>query len=206
MLKSINIGGDTMKDMIKNNPIEYMAKYLLDRNIKYIKDELDGIPRITTALRGFDNCPQSVIECSASHYEGKNAVELRVYYGEDTRKIVRNSKYVNELYRLLNFINAKVFVENNDGSNGTVYMPSYIIQPRFYLIDEFYDLTATILMDDSIFFEMPLEVADFITITIPSLLDKLAIYIFGVLLGHIPVEYAITLIKSDLLGEKMWEE
>ena len=54
--------------------------------------------------------------------------------------------------------------------------------------------------------EHVLEVADFITITIPSLLDKLAIYIFGVLLGHIPVEHAITLIKSDLLGEKMWEE
>ncbi len=48
--------------MIKNNPIEYMAKYLLDRNIKYIKDEFDGIPRITTALRGFDNCPDNTVE------------------------------------------------------------------------------------------------------------------------------------------------
>ena len=50
------------------------------------------------------------------------------------------------------------------------------------------------------FFELaPLEIEDFVTIGVPSLLEELAPYFFGVLLGSMTSELAIQYINKNLL-------
>lgn len=116
--------------------------------------------------------------------------------------VVADSKYLAEAYKLINFINSHVWPKNQDGADGRVYGSSYLIQPRFYITDE-YDITATIVADYSLSIEIaPLELADFITAAIPELLESLAPYIFGVVVGSLRLEDAIQGIKHNVLFEE----
>ena len=102
----------------------------------------------------------------------------------------------------MDFINSHVWSENQDGADGRVYGSSYLIQPRFYITDE-YDITATIVADYSLSIEIaPLELADLITAAIPELLESLAPYIFEVVVGSLRLEDAIQGIKHNVLLEE----
>ena len=62
-----------------------------------------------------------------------------------------------------------------------------------------------VVMEEDCFWVAPLEIQDFITAGLPSLLEELAPYIFGVLLGNLTAEDAIGYIKQNILGEKTEE-
>lgn len=102
----------------------------------------------------------------------------------------------------MNFLNAQVFPKNMDGADGSVYAPSYLITPRFYMTEDgCNDITATIVMDKDFYMMAPLEISDYISIALPWLMDKLSFYVFGVLIGKNDVLHAIHLIRRDILLE-----
>ena len=80
-----------------------------------------------------------------------------------------------------------------------MYNPSYLLQPRFYLMEGSYDVTATVFIDEDMFWVAPLEWLDFISAGLPMLMDDLSPYIFGVLTGEIEVDIAIKHIEHLFL-------
>lgn len=175
--------------------------YLKERNIYFFEDFLEGTSRITMSFVGFRNSPSEKIEACIYFYE-ESTLEIRVYYAEPGPQIVKTSEYQSELYRLINFVNARVFTRNMDGAGNTLYRPSYLVQPRIYISEDgCYDITATIVMEEDFFKLAPLEIEDLVTIQLPKLLEELAPYFFGVLLGNVTSELAIQYIKKNLLRE-----
>lgn len=181
------------------NPKQHFVSYLKERNIYYEEDVFEGIPRITMEFTGFKHCPSERIEACVYFHE--DAIELRVYYANPGPEVAKESKHISDLYRLLNFMNATLFPKNMDGAEGTVYCPSHLVSPRFYLTEDYgFDITATVVMDKDFFSASLLEIEDYITVALPWLMGEMAPFIFGVLLGNTNVEYAIKLIKLHILG------
>lgn len=176
---------------------KYILAYLREHSIYniHIEDECAGVT--TMSFGGYPNSPSGRIE--ACIYWHPTAFESRVYYAEPGPSVVADSKYLAEAYKLINFINSQVWPQNRDGADGR---SSYLIQPRFYLTDE-YDITATIVADYSLSMEIaPLELANFITAALPELFESLAPYIFGVVVGNLQLEDAIQGIKHNVLFEE----
>ena len=175
--------------------------YLKERNIYFFEDFSEGTPRITMSFEGFQNSPSKRIEACVWFY-GDSTLEARVYYAEPSPQIVERSGHLPEIFRLLNYLNARVFVRNADGVENEFYKPSYLLQPRFYMTeDNCFDITATVVMEGDFFWIAPLEIEDFITAGLPSLLEELAPYIFGVILGNISVDVGIQYIRKNIFGE-----
>lgn len=187
--------------MIKNSK-EHIHSYLKERNIYHEHDSYEGTPRITMVFNGYQNSPSKRIESCIYFYKDVEVLEARVYYAEPGPQVVKeNVERLPALYRLLNNINACVFVKNMDGIGNELYSPSYLLQPRFYLTeDDCNDITATIVMEEEFFWVAPLEIEDFITAALPTVMDQLSKYIYGVLIGSIGVDTAITCIRQQILG------
>lgn len=133
----------------------------------------------------------------------ENSMEVRVYYSELGAEICKKSKHLPELYRLMNYINARLWVGVSDGMDGVLYQSQYLISPRFYITeDEMQDITATMLIPYTHFEMDVLELEDFITAALPSLLNSLSVPVFLLLEGRITVEEAIDMVGLEILGEK----
>lgn len=87
--------------------------------------------------------------------------------------------------------------------DGALYQSQYLISPRFYVTeDEIQDITATMLIPYTHFELDMLEMEDFITAALPSLLDGLSVPVFLLLAGRITAEEAIDMVGLEILGEK----
>ena len=74
--------------------------------------------------------------------------------------------------------------------------------PRMYLtVDGFYDITITTIINYDFWEVAPIETADYMTAYCPELLDRLALPVFGVLLGQITCDEAVMYIKEKILLE-----
>ena len=103
----------------------------------------------------------------------------------------------------MNYINARLWVSASDGLEGALYQSQYLISPRFYVTeDEMQDITATMLIPYTHFELDMLELEDFITAAIPSLLDGLSMPVFLLLEGRITTEEAIDIVRVDIIGER----
>lgn len=189
---------------MKKSSNEYIISYLKERNIYFKEDVFEGTPRITTSFSGYPNSPSKRIESCIYFYSEASAIEVRVYYALPGPSIVEQGKErLSELFRLLNFVNAAVFVKNMDGVGNEFYSPSYLLQPRFYLTEDgCNDITATVFFEEDMFWVAPLEILDFITAGLPTLMDQLSPYLYGVLYGNIHANLAINYIKHFILGEE----
>lgn len=178
-----------------------MTAYLKERNIKFFEHLHDGDSCIVMAFTGYTTCPDSTLECSIEFYE--SCMECRVYFTENASGwIKKRSDDLLDMYRLLNFINARVWPFSHDGLGGKLYAPHHLQTPRIYITEDGnYDLTATTVIDYDHYEMAPLETEDYCTTTIPELMSKLSLPIFLLLMKEIIVEEAITLIKRDLLEE-----
>lgn len=192
---------------MKKSSKEYMISYLKERNIYFKEDVFEGIPRITTSFSGYPNSPSKRIESCVYCNSDASAIEVRVYYAMPGPSIVeQEAEKLPELFRLLNFINASVFVKNVDRVGNDLYSPSYLLQPRFYLTEDgCNDITATIVMEEDMFWVAPLEIMDFITAGLVTLMDQLSPYLYGVLIGNLHADSAINYIKQFILGEAVDE-
>ena len=177
-----------------------MKEYLKTHFIKYCEDIDDGVSRYTILFEGYDFCPDNVLEACIWFYP--DFMECRVYYDCNAAKWCRESEHRDELMRLLNYCNAKVWICTDDGMNGALYRPNYLYTPRFYITeDDAFDITMTSIIPLDFYEMAPLETEDYFTASCPELLNKLSVPIFFVLLGEITVEEAILMIKIEILGE-----
>lgn len=197
-------GAVTLEFMIKRTSIWMRSKitsYLKQHNLYFEADLMEGIPRITMVFKNCDRCPDYITEGCIWFYE--DFMEVRVYYSKLGAEICQKSKYLFELYRLLNYINARLWVSVSDGLEGALYQSQYLISPRFYVTeDEMQDITATMLIPYTHFELDILEMEDFITAALPGMLDDLSIPVFLLLEGRITAEEAIDMVRSDIIGER----
>lgn len=188
----------------KKKCTKYMSEiisYLNQYNLYFKANHSEGIPRITMVFKNCDRCPDYITEGCIWFYE--DFMEVRVYYSKMGAEICQKSKYLPELYRLLNYINARLWVSVSDGLEGALYQSQYLTSPRFYVTeDEMQDITATMLIPYTHFELDRLEMEDFITAALPSLLDDLSTPVFLLLEGRITAEEAIDMVRLEFLGER----
>ena len=175
-----------------------LSAYLKKHNISFSEDFDNGVPRITMLYKGYNNCPDKVLEsCIWLH---ANEMEVRVYFDEKASSWCKNSNYIDGMMRLLNFINARVWPQTVDGMEGNLYQSHYLHTPRLYVTEEA-AITMTSMIAYDFYSVAPLETEDYITACCPELLDKLSPAIFGVLLGQLSIEQAIAYVKKHVLKE-----
>ena len=177
-----------------------ISMYLKSHNIYFEECMEEDTPHITMAFKNCDRCPGHYSEGSIYFYE--DCMEARVYYSEIGTKWCKESKHLSELYRLMNYLNAKVWPRVKDGMNGTLYKSEHLITPRFCVTEDGCQDITTIMAIPYSHFELDvLEIEDFITAALPDLLDSLSASIFLLLLGEINIEEAISLVDTEILGK-----
>ena len=177
-----------------------ISMYLKSHNIYFEEYMEEDTPHITMAFKNCDRCPWYYSDGSIYFYE--DCMEARVYYSEIGTKWCKESKHLSELYRLMNYLNAKVWPRVKDGMNGTLYKSEHSITPRFCVTEDGCQDITTIMAIPYSHFELDvLEIEDFITAALPDLLDSLSASIFLLLLGEINIEEAISLVDTEILGK-----
>ena len=181
----------------KTDAVKRFTTYLKSHNIRHVKDFENGTVRYTMEYMA-ENAPEKYVESSVWFY--KDVAEVRGYYNQAGADICKASEHRNSLLELLNFINARVFLNCSDW-NG-LYESHMLYTPRMYLtVDGFYDITITTIINYDFWEIAPIETADYMTAHCPELLDKLAIPIFNVLKGQMSSDEAIAFIKEKILLE-----
>lgn len=174
--------------------------YLNSHNIYFEECREEDTPHITMVFKNCDRCPGHFTEGNIYFYE--DCMEARVYYSEIGTKWCKESKHLSELYRLMNYLNAKVWPYVTDGMDGTLYKSEYLISPRFCITEDgCQDITTKMAIPYSHFELDALQIEDFITAALPNLLDSLSAPIFILLLGEINIEEAISLVDTEVLGK-----
>lgn len=188
----------------KRNSIKIMSEiieYLKTHNIYWEMEQLEEIPRITMVFKNCDNCPNFITEGCIWFYE--DSMEVRVYYSELGADICKTSQNRSELYRLLNFLNARLWPRVSDGMGGTLYQSQHLLSPRFYVTeDDRYDITAAMMVSYTHFEIDTLEIEDFITAALPGLMNALSPFVFLLLVKNITLDTAIARVKSEILGKE----
>lgn len=177
------------------------TKYLKERNIKFHEHLSDGEASIYMLLTGCERCPDNVLECSIYFFD--SCMEARIYYNANAANwIAKRSDDLSDMYRILNYINARVWPFTHDGIGGELYESHHLQTPRFYITEDGnYDLTATTVIDYAHYATAPLETEDYCTAAIPELMSKLSPPLFFVLMKEISVNQGIELIRRDILNE-----
>lgn len=183
--------------MTRNDAIKNFESYMKNHHIPYRRKLDDGFPLYLMQYAA-ENAPDRYVEACVWFYPG--GVEARCYYNSMGAKICRNSSHRSELLRLLNFINARVFLGCVDPYG--LYEPGMLYTPRIYLTeDDGFDITITTMIPYDFWELAPVETMDYLTMFGPELLDELAPSIFGVLFGKLKADDAVSYIREKILGE-----
>ena len=183
--------------MTRIEAIKSFIKYMKEHNIQVIMGEDDGCTRYTMQYRA-DKAPDGCVESCIWWFA--DCAEVRVYFDATGSEICKNSEYRDELLKLLNFINARVFLSCGDAYG--LYEPHMLYTPRIYLtVDGCYDLTITTIIAYDFWEVAPIETLDYMSIYCPELLDKLTYPIFGVLGGILTAEEAIAYINDNIMTQ-----
>lgn len=181
--------------------LKYLERYLENHNIRYARSKGNGCIQVAM-IYAENNAPRGYVESNIWFYENDYA-EARCYYNA-AAAICRNGNHRNDLLRLLNFINARAFL--SCGAPYGMYEPRMLYNPRIYLTeDDGYDIAITTVINYDFWELAPLETNDYLTAYCPEFLGRLAPPIFGVLLGKMTVDDAITYIKVNILDEELFE-
>lgn len=184
--------------MTKNGAIKNFESYMKNHQIRYRRKPDDGCPLYLMKYNA-ENAPNRYVEACIWFYPD-NGAEARCYYSSMGAEICRNSPHRNELLRVLNFINARVFLSCADPYR--LYEPGMLYTPRIYLTDdEGFDIAITTMIPYDFWEVAPVETMDYLTAFCPELLDELAMPVFGTLLGKFEAGDAIAYIREHILGE-----
>lgn len=190
--------------MTRHEAIRNITDYLKSHNIPHKLHIDEQTVQITMVFKA-ENAPGRYVESCIWFYE--DDMEARTYYSSLGAEICQKSKNINGLFRLLNFINARVFLSCSDGIGGNLYKPHILYTPRIYLTEDgYYDISITTIINYDFLEVAPIETTDYLMAFCPELLDKLSIFIYGVLLGNITADGAIAGIRKVILEEKPGEE
>lgn len=172
-----------MKSKIRQS----IENYLKQRQISYTHYIAEGQQSICMALTGYKNAPSFLLESAVFFYS--NGLEWRVYYDKTGAKVCAKSNFHSELFKLLNYINATVWIRGTG-------IP-YIYAPRMYMTqDGNCDITMTALIPYLFYNAAPIETCDFFTSAIPQVLDDLTMPIFKLLFGQITTQDACALVDK----------
>ncbi len=150
-----------------------MTSYLKNHGIRFSVGQDDGTLLLTMVFQ-VENAPNHEIESCVWTYDA-DEMEIRTYYDSVGQMICRNSEDKDQLFRLLNYINARVFLRCAD-YRSRLYEPYMLYTPRIYLTeDNCFDITITTIIPYDFFELAPIETADYMTIFCPSLLDELSV-------------------------------
>ncbi|MDI9486292.1 MAG: hypothetical protein QM214_00015 [Bacillota bacterium] len=185
--------------MNKNIAVNKFSDYLKSYNIKFWRDLDLGVVRFTMQYSGFENVPGSSIESCIWWYD--EAAEVRVYFNATASKFCKEHPENHlALYRLFNFINARIWLKGSDFCGGRLYKPAYLYDPRIYMTEDgSCDITMTFTLPYDFYEVAPLESEDFITATLPDLLNHIAPAIFFVILGKWDVKEAISFLNTQVI-------
>lgn len=186
----------TTKQKVVKKLIDYLKSY----NIRYVSAFDNGCMQIIMVYT-VGNAPGKCIEACIWFYD--DDMEARVYYSALGAEICRESEHIDEILRLLNFINARVFLSCFDGIGDSLYKPSMLYTPRIYLTEDGCgDITITTIINYDFYELAPVETADYLTAYCPELLDKLSLAIHGVLLGQWTADKSIEYIRKEIIKEE----
>ena len=172
--------------------------YLKRNHIRYKKSVDSGTPLITMAFDAKEVLGGLVESCI---WWFNDVAEVRTYYNSSGMEICKKSKYRDEVMRILNHINARVFM--NCGESNGLYQLAMLYTLRIYMTEDgFYDITITTIANYDFMEVAYLETADYITIYCPEYLELLSPVVFGVLLGFMTDREAIEFIKYSILKEE----
>lgn len=183
--------------MDKKAAVKKFTDYLRKYNI-YYESSIDHGAREIIMVYHAEDAPGECIEGCIWFYN--DSAEVRAYYSEVGAEICRDSAYRGELLKLLNYINARVFLKC--GNPQGLYEPHMLYTPRIYMTEDGnFDITITTMINYDFWEIAPLETADYITIYCPELLDRLTYPVFGVLLGKLSADDAKERIRQEILEE-----
>ena len=106
-----------------------MKEYLKEHSIYFQEGVEDGVVRYLILFEGYESCPNKVLEASIWFYP--DVMECSVYYDYTASEWCRESEHREELMRLLNFCNARIWTCTDDGMNGALYHRNYLYTSRF---------------------------------------------------------------------------
>lgn len=185
--------------MTKENAIRSVKDYLGSHNIECGWGVEHGSAQLTMAHEA-EAAPGKCIESCVWFYP--DGMEARVYYSALGSEICRKSRHIDALLRVLNFVNARVFLSCSDGSGGMLYAPHMLYTPRIYITaDGSFDITITTIIPYDFYEIAPVGTGDYLTAYCPELLERLTPAIFGVLLGRMTADRAIDYITTKMIQE-----
>lgn len=185
------------KKIVKGKIISYLKKHFIGH-----QEDIDsGVVRVTMVFNGYNSTPDNVIESCI--YFFNDSMECRTYYTETGSRLCEVSRFKLDLMRLINFVNARLWpLTPNDGVGGKLYKPTYLYAPRLYITEDgYFDITMTTIIPYDFYEVAPLETIDFLTVSIPSLMNKLSYPVFSVLNGSMSSEQAIAYIEENILSK-----
>ena len=152
-------------------------------------DFSDGVCRYTMCFYE-KNSSDKIIESCVWFYS--DAMELRTYYSQNVSYLCReNIDNIPELMKLINYINACVWMDLTDGTNDRKYNSCCLFTPRLYITEDgFYDITLTTMIPYVFYEVMPVQTENFITGYCPELLDWLNPAVLGIITGQMNLEEA----------------
>ena len=186
-------------DVERGIAVAKFEQYLKSHNLEYVKSIDNGAVLITMAFPA-PKCPGKWVEGCVWFY--KECMEARTYYSETGANFCRKSEHRDELFRLLNFLNARVFLYATDGFGNRIYNPHLLYNPRIYMTeDDCFDITITTTIPYDFYELAPLETADYLTMFCVELLKDLSAPIFFLLLGEWSVDQSISYVERAVLKE-----
>lgn len=187
-------------EMDRNSAMKKFSNYMQSYNIPFLKDYDSGIARFTMDYRGFKNVLGGSIESCIWWF--KEAAEVRVYFNELYSELCKNHpERHKDLYRLFNFINARIWIQGSDFCDGRLYTSTNLYDPRIYMTEDGdCDITMTFSLPYDFYELAPLESEDFITATLPDLLSRLSPAILSIISGKFSTEEAISYLQDQGLA------
>lgn len=173
-------------DRLRSTAIQGFEDYLKNQKVFYTREENGGLPFILFRVPA-SNVPDEEIEGIVLFDE--YVAEMKLYY-IGTRELCKKSNYRDELFRVLNFVNARLFPTCNETPNDGNGMQLYFV-PRICLDDSGYDIVAGTMFHYEIWNQFLWEVGDYATRLCVEFLDTLAEPFLKVLTGEINAEEAI---------------
>lgn len=178
-----------------------LSTYLKSHFIRFETDFCDNIPRFTMIFKNCDNCPDRILESCVYFYQ--DCMEVKTYFNQNAANWCKEyQENLPSVIRLLNHINATVWMCSTDGAGGALYVPSTLYTPRIFITEnDCFDITLTTIVNYDFYKLAPLETEDYITAYCPDLLNKLSPAIFSLLLGKIDLQQAMHYINNLTEGE-----
>lgn len=163
-------------------------------NIPYQEMIDGGVAAFFTCLKAPD-APNFRVEETIRFHD--DCLEILVYYDTLAEEIIKDMKNIGELLRLLNYINARVFLGCSDPYG--YYKASLLFTPRIYLDEDSKNIVIVTVINYDFFSVAPVEAIDYILGYCPELLNEFSYLIFNIVLGKITAEEAIKYIKENII-------